>query len=101
MPSTFEEQLEGLFSIAVGAIGINPFSFYDMTIAEVKLAEKGYMEHMELKEKLMLMAQRQSQAKKPKLFDFATKPQKNNNGTGVNKSTIEERNKTLEALKAL
>lgn len=101
MPLTFEEQLEGLFSIAVGAIGINPFSFYDMTIAEVKLAEKGYMEHMELQANLMLMAQRQSQAKKPKLFDFATKPQKNSNGTGVNKSTIEERNKTLEALKAL
>lgn len=72
-----------------------------MTIAEVKLAEKGYMEHMELQANLMLMAQRQSQAKKPKLFDFATKPQKNSNGTGVNKSTIEERNKTLEALKAL
>ena len=101
MPLTFEEQLEGLFSIAVGAIGINPFSFYDMTIAEVKLAEKGYMEHMELQANLMLMAQRQSQAKKPKLFDFASKPQKNNGGTGVNKSTIEERNKTLEALKAL
>lgn len=101
MPLTFEEQLEGLFSIAVGAIGINPFSFYDMTIAEVKLAEKGYMEHMELQANLMLMAQRQSQAKKPKLFEFATKPQKNSNGTGVNKSTIEERNKTLEALKAL
>ena len=101
MPLTFEEQLEGLFSIAVGAIGINPFSFYDMTIAEVKLAEKGYMEHMELQANLMLMAQRQSQAKKPKLFEFASKPQKNNNGTGVNKSTIEERNKTLEALKAL
>ena len=47
------------------------------------------------------MAHRQSQAKKPKLFDFATKPQKNSNGTGVNQSTIEERNKTLEALKAL
>ena len=58
------------------------------------------MEHMELQANLMLMAQRQSQAKKPKLFDFASKPQKNN-GTGVNKSTIEERNKTLEALKAL
>ena len=101
MPLTFEEQLEGLFSIAVGAIGINPFSFYDMTIAEVKLAEKGYMEHMELQANLMLMAQRQSQAKKPKLFDFASKPQKNNGGTGVNKSTIEERNKTLEAIKAL
>ena len=101
MPLTFEEQLEGLFSIAVGAIGINPFSFYDMTIAEVKLAEKGYMEHMELQANLMLMAHRQSQAKKPKLFDFATKPQKNNSGTGVNQSTIEERNKTLEALKAL
>ena len=101
MPLTFEEQLEGLFSIAVGAIGINPFSFYDMTIAEVKLAEKGYMEHMELQANLMLMAQRQSQAKKPKLFEFATKPQKNNNGTGVSKSTIEERNKTLEAIKAL
>ena len=101
MPLTFEEQLEGLFSIAVGAIGINPFFFFFLTIAEVKLAVWGYMEHMELQANLMLMAQRQSQAKKPKLFDFATKPQKNNSGTGVNQSTIEERNKTLEALKAL
>ena len=101
MPLTFEEQVEGLFSIAVGAIGISPFLFYEMTIGEVLLAEKGYMQHMELQANLMLMAQRQSQAKKPKLFEFASKPQKNNSGTGVNQSTLEERKKTLEALKAL
>lgn len=49
----------------------------------------------------MLMAVRQTQAKKVKPFEFASKPEKNSNGTGVNQSTIEERNKTLEALKAL
>lgn len=71
-----------------------------MTIAEVSLAHKGYMSNKELEANLMLMAVRQTQAKKAKPFDFASKPQKNN-GIGVNQSTIEERNKTLEALKAL
>lgn len=99
MPLTFEEQLEGLFSQAVGAMGINPFLFYEMTIAEVLLAQKGYMAHMELQGNLMLMAHRQAESKKPKLFEFASKPQ--SSGSGVNKSTIEERNKTLDALRAL
>ena len=72
-----------------------------MTIAEVNLAHKGYMSKKELEANLMLMAVRQTQAKKAKPFEFASKPHKDNNGTGVNQSTIEERNKTLEALKAL
>ena len=73
-----------------------------MTIAEVNLAHKGYMSKKEFEANLMLMAVRQTQAKKAKPFEFASKPHNNNNnGTGVNQSTIEERNKTLEALKAL
>lgn len=99
MPLTFEEQLEGLFSQAVGAMGISPFLFYEMTIDEVLLAQRGYMTHMELQANLMLMAHRQAESKKPKLFDFASKP--SSNGNGVNKSTIEERNKTFDAIKAL
>lgn len=67
-----------------------------MTIAEVLLAEKGYMAKMELQANLMLMATRQSQAKKPKLFDFASKPHKNS--SGISKSTISERENTFKAL---
>lgn len=68
-----------------------------MTIFEVSLAEQGYMQRMELEANLMLMATRQAEAKKPKLFDFATKPQ-NNDGSGVNQSTLEEREATFKAL---
>lgn len=70
-----------------------------MTIAEVLLAQQGYMAKMELQGNLMLMAHRQAESKKPKLFDFASKP--SSNGSGVNQSTVEERKKTFEALKAL
>lgn len=60
------------------------------------LAEKGYMAKKELEANLMLMAARQSQAKKAKLFDFASKPHKANGG--VKQSTLEERRKTFEAI---
>lgn len=81
--------------MAVGAMGISPADFYNMTIAEVLLAQNGYMAKMEFMANLMLMANRQGQAKKPKLFEFASN---NKSTSGANKSTLEERNKTLEAL---
>ena len=69
-----------------------------MTIAEVLLAEKGYSAKKEFEANLMLMAARNAQAKKPKLFDFASKPKKNQIKAGVNQSTIEERNKVFDVI---
>lgn len=68
-----------------------------MTIAEVLLAEKGYSAKKEFEANLMLMATRNAQAKKPKMFDFASKPKKHGRA-GVNQSTIEERNKVFEII---
>lgn len=67
-----------------------------MTIAEVLLAEKGFNKKLELQANLMLMAHSQAQAKKPKLFDFASKPNKNNGS--VKASTLQEREETFKAL---
>lgn len=74
---------------------ISPFDFYEMTIAEVILAQKGYMDDKELTANLTLMAVAQGNSKKPKLFDFSSKEKSEN---GVGKSTIEDRKETFDAL---
>lgn len=80
-------------------MGIEPFSFYEMTIAEINLAYIGYLEKMELFGNVMLMAIRQRNVKKAKPIQLReTKQQDGKSDASVKKSTIDKRKETFKAL---
>lgn len=89
--------MEELYSKAVGALGISPLFFYDMTFAEVMLAYKGYLEKMQMTGNMMLMAVRQWNAKKVKPFEFIEDNEVKSD-KGWQMSTIEKRNEVFSAL---
>lgn len=70
-----------------------------MTIAEITLAYKGYLEKMEMFGNVMLMAIRQQNVKKAKPIQLRkTKQQDGKSDASVKKSTIDKREETFKAL---
>lgn len=79
-------------------MGIEPFSFYEMTIQEINLAYEGYLSKMELFGNVMLMAIRQQNKKKAKPIHLKDKQQDGKSDASVKKSTLDKREETFKAL---
>lgn len=69
-----------------------------MTIAEITLAYKGYLEKMEMFGNVMLMAIRQQNNKKAKPIQLRETKQDGKSDASVKKSTLDKRKETFEAL---
>lgn len=86
-----------LYQQAVGVLGIAPPIFFDMTPHEVSLAYDGYVMKMETFGNVMLMAVRQTNAKKAKAIKLRQQTEGKSDAT-VKQSTLSARESTFAAL---
>lgn len=79
-------------------MGIEPFSFYEMTPHEIALAYEGLLERIEVEGNAMLMAIRQQNVKRAKPIKLRNNQQVGKSDTSVKQSTIQRREETFKAL---
>lgn len=84
-------QIEELYKIAVGELGIAPQSFYSLSPKEIELAYQGYLRRLEVQSALNLLSQRQATNSNATPFSFEE-------AAGSRISTIKDRNETFLAL---
>ena len=84
-------QLDQLYKVLVGEVGIPPHQFYQMTPHEAELAYQGYLQRKELEGNIMIMAIREA-------FKSEGTPIKLLEDLGYQESTLEQRERTFKSL---
>lgn len=87
-------QVESLYSILVGKVGVQPSEFYQMTPYEAELAYEGYLKKVELETNCNILAIREAFNKNATPFVLLE-------DLGYSKSSLEERAKTFKDLNIL
>lgn len=87
---SIKEQVEELYQLAVGQLGISPQVFFDMTPHEIELCYRGYLSGKELDTTLSVIAARKSKDPEVTSIDIM--------GDGYKLSSIAKRKETFSSL---